>query len=434
MIRIMLIRHGRTAWNVEQGVANGKGKRFRGIVDLPLAEDGLLQAQATARRLAAIPLQAIYSSPLQRAVHTAEIIAEPHGLAVQALPGLVSQNYGAWTGLLDSDVARQWPTLYHQWRRDPFSIQVPGGESTADLRDRATAALQDVLSRHASGDTIALVSHQVVTRTLAWVLTVMHPQHATTSAYWRFQQDLCNLTCFDYDPLSKQFTLVTLNDTCHLGSDLPRDVGGSTRIFLIRHGQTAWNAVSRTSTLVERFRGRTDLPLDDTGLAQARAVAQRLESETISAVYSSPLLRTQQTIRPLADKLILPVRPHQGLIDLDYGRFQGLTHSDAAVLHPETYLLWQTAPSQVRFPDGESLAEVQIRLLALLKELAGRHPDQTIALTGHQIVNKVLVCTLLGLNLDQIWRIQQDTCSIDVFQLESDGWHTLRLNDVCHLK
>jgi probable phosphoglycerate mutase len=183
----------------------------------------------------------------------------------------------------------------------------------------------------------------------------------------------------------------------------------------------------------ERFRGRSDLPLDDTGLAQARAVARRLAQESLSGLYASPLLRTRQTAAPLAEAVGLAVQPHEGLLDIDYGRFQGLTHFEAASVHPDEYATWRTRPSRVCFPGGESLVTVQTRLLTLLTELCSRHPGQSVALVGHQIVNKVLVCTLLGLDLDQIWRIQQDTCSLDVFHYAGNAWRTLLVNDHCHL-
>ncbi len=201
------------------------------------------------------------------------------------------------------------------------------------------------------------------------------------------------------------------------------------RIILIRHGQTAWNEAAGQ----ERFRGRTDLPLDATGRTQARAVAARLRREPLTALYTSPLIRAKQTIAPLAAALDLPVQPHDSLLDLDYGRFQGLTHLEAAAAYPELYAQWRTAPSQVRFPGGEGLVDVQARLLVLMDELATRHPGETVALLGHQIVNKVLACTLLGLDLDQIWRVHLDTAGISVFQKVDGDWHTLCLNDTCHL-
>jgi len=420
MIRIILLRHGRTAWNV----GAGQGQRFRGIIDLPLADEGTVQAEITTRRLADEPLVAVYSSPLQRAARTAQIIAAPHGLSVQTLAGLGSMNYGDWAGHLHADVARRWPDLYRQWRHDPFNIEIPGGESAAALRDRAIAAVRKALTCHTDGDTIALVSHQVVTKTLVCTLAGL-----PNTAYWKVRQDLCNLSRFDYDPASHTFVLVGLNDTCHLDPTLPPVSRESTHLVVIRHGQTAWNEGAGE----ERFRGRTDLPLDSTGQAQAHAVAERLRGEPIAALYTSPLLRARQTITLLADILGLPVQSRDGLLDIHYGRFQGLTHSEAAAAYPEQYALWRNTPGRVHLPEGESLADVQARLLALLDELSTCHPGQTVVLVGHQIVNKVLACTLLELDLDQIWRVRQDTAALNVFHQAGGVWHTLCLNDTCHV-
>lgn len=201
------------------------------------------------------------------------------------------------------------------------------------------------------------------------------------------------------------------------------------QIILVRHGQTAWNEGAGQ----KRFRGRTELPLDAIGQGQARAVAARLADKPLAAIYASPLLRAQQTLAPLAAERSMEIQTHDGLLDIDYGRFQGLSHSEAEAAFPELYTLWHTAPSQVRFPDGEGLADVQTRLLQLVLELVDRHPDETVVLVGHQIVNKVLTCTLLDLDLDQIWRIHLDTGGICVFQQVDGGWHILSLNDTCHL-
>jgi phosphoserine phosphatase len=420
MIRIVIVRHGRTAWNVGQGPQ----ERFRGIVDLPLAAEGIEQAHATARRLAGVPLTAVYASPLQRAQHTAEILSGPQDLAVQPLPGLGTMDYGDWAGLLHSEVAQRWPEQYRRWRQDPFAVKIPGGDSAANLRDRALAAVRDVLARHPDGSTLVLVSHQAVTKTLACALTGL-----PNPAYWRVRQDLCNLTLFDYEPVSGVFHLSGLNDTCHLDPSLPRARSDGVRFILVRHGQTAWNQGAGE----ERFRGRTDLPLDETGQAQAEALTHRLRQEPIATIYASPLRRTRETVAPLASILGLALEPTSGLLDIDYGQFQGMSHTEAAAAYPEQYKLWLSKPSQVRFPDGESLSDVQARLQSILDRIKGDHPDQTVVLAGHQIVNKVLGCTLLGVDLDQVWRLRQDTASINVYQWAEDGWRVLRLNDTCHL-
>jgi probable phosphoglycerate mutase len=420
MIRIIIVRHGRTAWNAGQAAQ----ERFRGIVDLPLAAEGVEQAQATARRLAGVPLTAVYSSPLQRARHTAEIIAGPHNLTVQALPGLRTLDYGDWAGLLHSKVAQRWPDQYQLWRQDPFALKIPGGDSTAGLRERTVAAVRHVLARLPDQSTVVLVSHQAVTKTLVCALAGL-----PDAAYWRVRQDLCNLSLFDYEPESGVLDLVGLNDTCHLGLSLPRARGDGVRLLLVRHGQTAWNQGAGQ----ERFRGRTDLPLDDKGQAQAEALTHRLRQEPVAAIYASPLRRTKQTVTPLASILGRALEPTHGLLDIDYGRFQGMSRSEAAAAYPEQYKRWLSKPSQVRFPGGESLDDVQVRLQSMLDQITEAHRDQTVVLAGHQIVNKVLACTLLGIDLDQIWHVRQDTASLNVYQRVESGWRILRLNDTCHL-
>jgi phosphoserine phosphatase len=420
MIRLIVVRHGRTALNRGEGTA----ERFRGTIDLPLAPDGLAQAHATSRRLAAEPLTAVYSSPMLRARSTAEILAAPHGLPVEILAGLGTMDFGQWAGLSHGDVARAWPDLYAAWRNDPLGIQIPGSESVAGLQERALAAVKDVVARYTPGETLLLVTHQVVTRLLACGLLGL-----PATAYWQVRQDLCNLTTYLYDPGSRRFGVESFNDTCHLDPSLPPHHGPGVRVLLLRHGQTGWNVGAGP----ERFRGRTDLPLDATGEAQAEGVGRRLAAAPIAAIYASPLQRARQTVAPLAGRLGLPVHEHEGLIDINYGLWQGLTHEEAAKAYPELHRLWRTRPDRVRFPKGESLADVRDRLYTLLGQLAEVHPGQTIVLVGHQIVNKVLVCALLDLELDQIGRIGQEPAALNVFQQHQGRWELRLLNDCCHL-
>jgi probable phosphoglycerate mutase len=287
--------------------------------------------------------------------------------------------------------------------------------------------MRDILDHHAragGNQTLVLVSHQAVVRTLVCCLVGLPNQ-----GYWWIRQGLCNLTRLEYDPEGERLSLSGLNDTCHLDPALPHTASGGTRLFVVRHGQTSWNVGAGP----ERFRGRADLPLDDAGQAQAAALAARLVGEPIAAIYTSPLQRTRHTVAPLAAQLGLEVEPHDGLLDIDYGQFQGLNHDEAAAAYPDLYRQWRATPGQVRFPGGEDLGDVQARLRSLLERLAADHPGQTVVLAGHQMVNKVLACTLLGLDLDQIWRIGQDPAAINIWQQVAGTWHTLRLNDTCHL-
>jgi len=200
-----------------------------------------------------------------------------------------------------------------------------------------------------------------------------------------------------------------------------------TRFLLIRHGQTEWNRV-------ERFRGRADIGLNETGIEQAHKLARRLAEEPISALYSSPLRRALQTAQPIARALGLSVQPLEGLLDIDYGAWQGLTPQEAAQRFPALYRLWLEEPHRVRFPQGESLSQVRRRCLAAVEELALKHQGQTVALVSHKIVNKVLLCAILGLGEAHIWRIEQDNGCINSFEKGESGFRILFLNDTSHLR
>lgn len=202
---VILIRHGQTDWNVEP--------RFRGMADIPLNEAGVAQAEALARRLASEPIAAVYSSPLRRAIQTAEIIARPHGLPVEPAQGFASADYGRWEGMLVAEVARQHPDLYDLWLHHPERLQFPGGENLDQVRDRAFRALMEILPRHPD-QRIVVVSHQVVTRTLLCAVLGLSTAH-----YWRLGQATACLNRFTYG--EGEFRLVTLNDTCHLGASTP---------------------------------------------------------------------------------------------------------------------------------------------------------------------------------------------------------------------
>jgi broad specificity phosphatase PhoE len=202
------------------------------------------------------------------------------------------------------------------------------------------------------------------------------------------------------------------------------------RIILVRHGQTAWNA---GSDLGEHFRGRIDIGLNPTGLAQARSVADCLAPLDVRAVYASPLQRALDTARPIAQGHGLAVEPYQGLLDIDYGQWGGKAHREVSVQWPELYRRWRCTPHLVQIPGGESLADVRERARTGLECLLARHDGEIIVLVGHQVVNKVLVCALLGLENSATWRIRQDTGCINRFDYDGQAFTVLTLNEVHHL-
>ena len=201
-----------------------------------------------------------------------------------------------------------------------------------------------------------------------------------------------------------------------------------TRFVLVRHGQTEWNRV-------ERFRGRADLDLDEVGTRQGDAAAERVARWQTSALYSSPLRRAMRTAEIISRRIDhLPVMPLDGLIDIDYGTWQGLSQEEVAGKDGERYKLWLESPDRVRFPDGESLEDVRGRVVGAIEELYSRHDDQTVVLVSHKVVCKVVLLYLLGLDNSLFWHIEQDVGAINAFEVIDGLVRVSLLNDTCHLK
>jgi broad specificity phosphatase PhoE len=201
-----------------------------------------------------------------------------------------------------------------------------------------------------------------------------------------------------------------------------------THIILVRHGQTAWNRA-------ERFRGLSDVSLNSTGLGQAHAAARRIVSTwQVDAVYSSPLKRAQETALAIAQRCGLKAQTRDGLTDLNFGEWQGLTFEQVSQTYPEQYQLWLTAPQKMRVPGGETTSKVRRRAMETLRELLVAHPEGTIVLVSHQVVCKILALAMIGLPVSRFWRIQQDNAAINVFDYVDGGFITRNLNDTCHLR
>jgi phosphoserine phosphatase len=202
-----------------------------------------------------------------------------------------------------------------------------------------------------------------------------------------------------------------------------------TTILLTRHGQTEWNRE-------ERFRGQIDVPLNETGERQAQALARRVRHWPISAVYAGPLQRALRTAQICAEPLGLTAQVLPGLLDLNFGEWQGLSAEEVKARWPEALSLWVNAPSQLRFPGGETFGALQQRAVAAVEAVIAQHPDQTLLFAAHMVVNKVLLCAFLGLDIDRsYWLIRQDNCCLNVLRwLGPQRYEIVALNDTCHME
>jgi len=200
-----------------------------------------------------------------------------------------------------------------------------------------------------------------------------------------------------------------------------------TRFILIRHGQTGWNKQ-------ERFRGWVDIDLDETGRRQAQAAARRVSPWGVSAIYSSPLKRALATAQALADIAGLGVNAIDGITDMHFGVWQGMSIAEVKDSYPDQFDQWCNRPDALEIPDGETLEDVRIRSVAAIEELEAKHEGETIAVVTHRVVCKVLLCHLLGLDNSHFWQIEQDTTAINVFELEQGKPTVHLINDTCHLR
>jgi probable phosphomutase (TIGR03848 family) len=191
-------------------------------------------------------------------------------------------------------------------------------------------------------------------------------------------------------------------------------------VLFIRHATTAATG--------KRLAGRTDAPLDEAGRAQAAATAARLADLPITAVYASPLPRTRQTAEIVAAPHRLKVRPCEGVIEVEYGRW-----TDRPLKPLTRHKLWpviQTRPSLVRFPGGETLREAQLRAVNAVEEISARHRTALVAVVSHADIIKAVVAFYIGMPLDVFQRLHVGPASVSVLSI-SDGSRPvlLRFND-----
>jgi probable phosphomutase (TIGR03848 family) len=198
-----------------------------------------------------------------------------------------------------------------------------------------------------------------------------------------------------------------------------------TRILLIRHGV---NDYVKTHRLACRLPG---VHLNAEGTAQAEAMAQRLSSTEIHAVYSSPLERAQETAAPLGRTLNLEVQVIDGIMETDCGEWAGQKIEDLNKLD-----LWkqlQVYPSGVRFPGGESFADIQARMVATIEKLSTQHAHQTIALVSHADPIKLALAFYAGIPLDLFQRLVIAPASITEIEFGLFRPAIVRINDCAHI-
>lgn len=208
---------------------------------------------------------------------------------------------------------------------------------------------------------------------------------------------------------------------------MPMDQDRATRVTLVRHGRTAWNAALR-------IQGHIDIELDEVGLWQAQRVAQALAHEDIRVIYASDLARAFHTARPLADALGVALRSDAGLRERHFGAFEGLTYPEIDAQAPEDVQRWHRRDPDFAPQGGESPRVFQARAVAAVTRLARQHPGEHLAIVSHGGVLDAMYRAGSRVDIDapRSWHI--GNASIHRMLFTPEGWTVVGWNDEFHLE
>ena len=197
-------------------------------------------------------------------------------------------------------------------------------------------------------------------------------------------------------------------------------------IILVRHGETAFNRDGQGL-------GRADLPLTQVGIAQANAIAARLETLPVRRVLSSPLNRASQIADAIASRHAIAAEPLEALVELDVGETEGLEFAEMRRRFPDFLAAWASDDGwQARMPAGESISDLADRLRPLVEELR-THSDGDAVIVSHNFVLRTLLCLFLDLDLSRFRSFQVDLASATFLTVRNGRVGVASVNDTCHL-
>jgi len=200
-----------------------------------------------------------------------------------------------------------------------------------------------------------------------------------------------------------------------------------TRVIFVRHGQTSWNQEGK-------YQGHSDISLNERGIKQGNLVAKRLANEKISAIYSSDLLRAQQTAEAIAEYHGLSVITKPEFREINFGIWEGLTYQEIMEDWSEILTAMYSKPGEIGPPQGESFQVVKQRVTRSLQECIAEHQEQTIVLVSHGGTMRVLLCAALGIGLDKMWSMRQDSSAINIIEYIDNRAVVSLVNDTWHVK
>lgn len=434
MTRVIIVRHGQSSYNLE--------RRIQGRSDAStLTEQGRQEAIKVGQALSGISFHAIYSSPLQRAKATSEIIHSQltgQTAVIQTTDQLLEVDLPLWVGMLSNDAKEKFPDEYSTWKKAPHQLRmsVNDGEGTKEhfpvlaLYAQAREFWQEILPRH-QGKTILIVAHNGINRALISTALGISPER-----YHCLQQSNCGISVLNFaGKLGEPVQLESMNQTQHLGEVIPslRPKHRGIRLLLVRHGETEWNRQTR-------FQGQIDVPLNDNGRLQAQKAREFLQAVNLDFAVSSNMARPKETAEIILQKHpSINLELDAGLREISHGLWEGKLESEIEQEFPGELHSWRTTPAEVQMPEGENLQQVWERSVTAwnqLVETALTNQKQTGLVVAHDATNKTLLCHLLGLSSESFWNFRQGNCAVSVidYPVGLEGFPVLEaMNITFHL-
>lgn len=200
-----------------------------------------------------------------------------------------------------------------------------------------------------------------------------------------------------------------------------------TRIHLVRHAESA-------AAAEDKFAGETDVPLSERGREQAGRLAARLAAEPVGAVYASPLARTQETARQIAEPRGMAVITRDALREISHGHWENRRRSEVEALFPQEYARYERDPFTFAPEGGESGLAVTARALPCLMDIVGENPGRQVVVVSHKATIRLVLCSLLGFDPRRYRdRLDQSPAALNILDFRESGEARLMLfNDTSH--
>ncbi len=199
-------------------------------------------------------------------------------------------------------------------------------------------------------------------------------------------------------------------------------------IYLVRHGETGWNALMK-------YQGHADVPLSAHGRRQAELLGKRLAGETFHGFYSSDLKRAYETAKSISRYHDLEVKLVPELREINYGFWEGLTAKEISESFADQAKKWWEKPLLTRIPGGETLSEMVERSVGAIKKIVSLHDGENVVVVAHGGAIRSIVGTVLGMDLNKYWRLHLDNASLNIIEFpEWEKGILMLFNDCSHLK